>query len=94
MISPLAGEIAPGMPTPTRVRSAFAADAASAERSARADRSIRNEIDDCLNGVVVVAAGRGDATASKLAPVIGERKTFDLRPAEIDADAAIRLRTY
>ena len=37
--------------------------------------------------VVVIAARRGDAAAIELAPVIGERETFDLRAAEIDADA-------
>ena len=72
---PLAGEIEPGMPTPSEARlSGIALDFA-------------DQPDDLRDRGVVVVAGRGDAPPRELAAVVaGERDRLDLGAAQVHPD--------
>ena len=75
LTSPVAGDTAPGIPTPTVPRSPVALSAA------------RTRSGDRLQRAVVAAARRLDAAAEALRAVRAEPDRLDLGSAEIDADA-------
>ena len=75
---PVAGEMVPGIPTPTVPRVPVAAS------SSWTRPAIASSV------AVVVVAGRRHAAAGELRPVVPERDRLDLRAAEVEPDPHAR----
>ena len=79
LIRPVAGEIAPGWPTPTR------------QRAPTLRFELAHHGGDALDGRLVAALRRGHAHARAFLAAVVEHDAFDFGAAEIDADTHGRL---